>query len=108
MLTTSRQFVFGGFLIVSLAIAGLGLPGSATDSVLRAQAKPGAATQETASVPARNVMLTGTITSASGEKMEGVTVSARAPGSTYTTSVFTDAEGEFYFPRMDRGKYKVW
>ena len=34
-------------------------------------------------------MLNGTITSAAGEKMGGVTVSAKAEGSTITTSVFT-------------------
>ena len=53
-------------------------------------------------------LLTGTITSASGEKMEGVTVSARADGMTFTTSVFTGADGGYYFPRMDEGHYKVW
>jgi hypothetical protein len=40
--------------------------------------------------------------------MEGVTVSARAAGSSYTTSVFTDAMGQYYFPVLDDGKYKVW
>ena len=54
------------------------------------------------------VMLMGTIRSSSGELMEGVTVSARLPGKTFTISVFTDAAGEYYFPRMEPGKYKVW
>jgi streptogramin lyase len=53
-------------------------------------------------------MLTGTIKSTSGEKIEGVTVSARAAGKTFTTSVFTDADGEYYFPRMEEGNYKIW
>ncbi len=57
---------------------------------------------------AGDVLLTGTITSASGDKMEGVTVSARRLGKTFTTSVFTDAAGEYYFPRLEEGKYKVW
>jgi len=57
---------------------------------------------------ASDVMLTGAIRSGSGEKMQGVTVSARLPGKTITTSVFTDADGEYYFPRMEPGKYKVW
>ena len=57
---------------------------------------------------AEDVLLTGTITSASGEKMEGVTVSARQVGKTFTTSVFTDAQGEYYFPRLESGPYKVW
>jgi streptogramin lyase len=57
---------------------------------------------------AGDVLLTGRIASASGERMEGVTVSARQLGKTFTTSVFTDAEGEYYFPRQEEGKYKVW
>jgi len=52
--------------------------------------------------------LSGKITSSGGEKMEGVTVSARAAGSSMTTSVFTDADGEYYFPPLAAGKYKVW
>jgi streptogramin lyase len=52
--------------------------------------------------------LTGTIRSASGERMEGVTVSARATGSSITTSVFTDADGEYFFPPLSEDRYKVW
>jgi streptogramin lyase len=52
--------------------------------------------------------LTGMVRSASGERMEGVTVSARAAGSTLTTSVFTDSDGEYVFPPMADGFYKVW
>ena len=55
-----------------------------------------------------DTMLMGTIKSASGEKMEGVTVSARKDGKTFTTSVYTDADGEYYFPEMEQGNYKVW
>ena len=40
--------------------------------------------------------------------MEGVPVSAKAEGSTITTSVYTDADGNFYFPRMADGQYQVW
>ena len=57
---------------------------------------------------AGDALLSGRITSASGEKMEGVTVSARQLGKTFTTSVFTDAAGEYYFPHLEQGKYKVW
>ncbi len=53
-------------------------------------------------------LLTGAVKSASGEKMGGVTVSAKAEGGTITTSVFTDEEGNYYFPPMDSGKYRVW
>ena len=55
-----------------------------------------------------DTLLTGTISSAGGEKMGGVTVSAKAEGSTITTSVFTDAAGNFYFPPLANGKYRDW
>ena len=38
--------------------------------------------------------LSGRIASSSGEKLDGVTVSAKGEGSTITTSVYTDAAGE--------------
>ena len=53
-------------------------------------------------------VLTGRITEASGEPMEGVIVSARRFGGTFTTSVFTDAAGEYYFPYLGEGKYNIW
>ncbi len=53
--------------------------------------------------------LWGTITSTSGEALEGVTVSARSLGRNVTTSVFTDSDGEYYFPPLEAGRpYKVW
>src|SRR3954463_10750298 len=55
-----------------------------------------------------DALLSGTITSAAGEKMGGVTVSAKAVGSTITTSVYTDTDGGYYFPPLPEGKYKVW
>src|SRR5258708_10539287 len=53
-------------------------------------------------------LLTGTVKSVTGEKMAGVTVSAKMEGQTITTSVFTDEEGNYYFPVLDAGKYQVW
>jgi len=53
-------------------------------------------------------LLNGTIASAAGEKMGGVTVSAKADGSTITTSVYTDEQGGYYFPPLPAGKYRVW
>ena len=53
-------------------------------------------------------LLTGAVTSAAGEKMGGVTVSAKAEGSSITTSVFTDEAGNYYFPVLPNGKYRVW
>jgi streptogramin lyase len=52
--------------------------------------------------------LSGAITSASGQKLDGVTVSAKLAGSTITTSVYTDADGNYYFPPMPAGRYEVW
>jgi streptogramin lyase len=53
-------------------------------------------------------LLAGTVKSDSGEKMPGVTVSAKAEGKTITTSVFTDQQGDYYFPAMQAGEYEVW
>jgi streptogramin lyase/mono/diheme cytochrome c family protein len=60
------------------------------------------------SAQAADQVLSGAITSASGEKLGGVTVSARLDGSTITTSVYTDESGNYYFPPLAAGKYKVW
>jgi hypothetical protein len=57
---------------------------------------------------AADAILSGAITSASGEKMGGATVSAKADGATITTTVFTDADGAYFFPPMPNGKYRVW
>src|SRR5258705_6762344 len=55
-----------------------------------------------------DALLAGSITSAAGEKMGGVTVSAKAEGSTITTSVYTDEAGGYYFPALPEGRYRVW
>jgi streptogramin lyase/mono/diheme cytochrome c family protein len=60
------------------------------------------------SAQAADQLLSGAITSATGEKLGGVTVSARLEGSTITTSVYTDESGAYYFAPMAAGKYKVW
>ena len=56
--------------------------------------------------------LWGTAVSASGEPMEGVVVSARPESNTSTTSVFTDEEGQYFFPPLaapfEAGSYRVW
>src|SRR5262245_23067700 len=57
---------------------------------------------------AADVVLTGSIASQAGEKMGGVTVSAKADGASITTSVFTDEAGAYYFPPLPAGKYRVW
>ena len=50
----------------------------------------------------------GNIKSSDGAAMEGVLVSARASDRSFTTSVFTDRQGNYVFPSLDAGQYKVW
>jgi streptogramin lyase/mono/diheme cytochrome c family protein len=57
---------------------------------------------------AADQLLTGAISSAAGEKLGGVTVSAKLEGSSITTSVYTDESGNYYFPPLPAGKYQVW
>src|SRR3954467_12206813 len=61
-----------------------------------------------ASASAADHILSGSVDSAAGEKLNGATVSARLEGSTVTNSVYTDESGNYYFPPMAAGKYKVW
>src|SRR6185436_14181716 len=57
---------------------------------------------------AADQLLSGAVASQSGQKLEGVTVSARLAGSTIATSVYTDTAGNYYFPLLKPGKYNVW
>ncbi|MBF8300455.1 MAG: virginiamycin hydrolase Vgb [Acidobacteria bacterium] len=57
---------------------------------------------------AADQVLTGTITSSSGQKLDGVTVYAKMDGSTITTSVYTTESGAYDFPPLPEGKYRVW
>src|SRR5688500_12096585 len=50
----------------------------------------------------------GTIKSADGAAMEGIIVSARAAGQSFTTSVFSDRQGGYAFPPLDAGRYMLW
>src|SRR5438874_28090 len=52
--------------------------------------------------------LIGTIRDADGKLLNGVPVSARASDQTFTTSVYTDDKGEYVFPTLPGGDYKVW
>ena len=61
------------------------------------------------SVPAfADALLSGTIKSSDGKAMGGVTVSAKPDGGTITTTVFTDSAGNFFFPALPNGSYRVW
>ena len=62
----------------------------------------------TTGAQAADQLLSGAITSASGQRLEGVTVSAKQDGLTITTSVYTDESGRYYFPPMPVGTYHVW
>ena len=53
-------------------------------------------------------MLTGKIQAANGKPLEGVTVSARDVEKPFTTSVFTDEHGNYFFPVLDKGRYRLW
>jgi len=57
---------------------------------------------------AADPILSGAISSATGQKLDGITVSAKREGSSITTSVYTDATGSYYFPPLAVGKYNVW
>jgi len=57
---------------------------------------------------AADQLLSGAISAQSGQKLEGVTVSAKMEGSTITTSVYTDSGGNYYFPPLPEGRYRVW
>ena len=59
-------------------------------------------------VQAADQLLSGRIAARSGQKLDGVTVSAKREGSTITTSVYTDAAGEYFFPPLPDGRYRVW
>ena len=85
------------WLVVSLAGAVAAVLGTSPGLPLRAQSQ------------ADGSALTGTVSSAEEGAMEGVLVSAKRTGSTQTTTVVTDNEGRFRFPRtrLDAGSYAV-
>ncbi len=55
-----------------------------------------------------DALLRGTVKSADGKAMGGVTVSTKPQGGTITTTVFTDEAGNYYFPALPDGHYRVW
>src|SRR5262245_19059571 len=57
---------------------------------------------------AEDGLLTGTITSASGKPIEGVVVSAQIIGEPITASVYSGADGRYFFPPMKGGTYNMW
>lgn len=55
-----------------------------------------------------NGRLTGVGKSAAGQVLDGIAVSAQVEGSNITTSVYTDEEGRYYFPPLQKGHYHAW
>src|SRR6195256_4720802 len=53
-------------------------------------------------------ILSGTVKSSEGKSLEGVGVSARNASETFTTTVYTDQSGRYFFPPVSSGQYKVW
>jgi hypothetical protein len=52
-------------------------------------------------------ILSGSVKSSDGKPLEGVGVSARANGETFTTTVYTDESGRYSFPALKSGHYKL-
>jgi streptogramin lyase len=59
--------------------------------------------------PSAHIALTGKVTSQAEGAMEGVIVGAKKAGSTITTWVVSNAQGQYSFPvdRMEPGKYTI-
>jgi streptogramin lyase len=52
--------------------------------------------------------LSGTVRTKDGKPLEGVGVSARSNVQTFTTTVYTDQKGGYFFPPLADGHYRVW
>ena len=61
-----------------------------------------------AAAHAEDVPITGYVRTGEGAGMAGVVVSAKAEGSTITTSVYTDKSGLYSFSPVPTGKYRMW
>ena len=56
---------------------------------------------------AADAILSGQVKRPDGKPLEGVTISAKAQGSSITTSVFTDMDGYYYLPALPGGQYRL-
>jgi streptogramin lyase len=52
--------------------------------------------------------LSGRVTTPDGKPLEGIGVSARKDGETFTTTVYTDQTGMYSFRGAEPGHYKIW
>ena len=55
-----------------------------------------------------SAVLFGTVISSEGKPLEGIGVSARGANNSFTTTVYTDDAGRYFFPPMESGQYKIW
>ena len=62
----------------------------------------------TAEAASEHPALMGAIHGADGKPMGGVAVSVRSSDQTFNTTVYTDEAGEYVFPGLAAGNYKVW
>lgn len=53
-------------------------------------------------------IMAGNVRLADGAAAEGVGVSARHQNQTFTTTVYTDRNGNYVFPALDNGTYRLW
>src|SRR5690348_1332235 len=85
--------------LLSGTLLGMAILGMALAGLLMAET-PG---------PSAHVALAGKVTSQAEGAMEGVIVGAKKAGSTITTWVVSDAQGQYGFPRerMEPGKYAI-
>jgi streptogramin lyase/mono/diheme cytochrome c family protein len=59
-------------------------------------------------VPDPRARLSGRVDGPDGQPAGGIAVSARAVDRTFTTTVFTDAQGRYVFPALADGSYRLW
>lgn len=57
---------------------------------------------------AQRPSLTGLIKGVDGKPLHGIAVTAQASDRMFKTTVFTDENGEYVFPALLAGQYKVW
>jgi streptogramin lyase len=50
----------------------------------------------------------GAVAGDDGKPLHGIAVTAQASGQTFKTTVFTDNQGEYVFPQLATGDYKLW
>ena len=67
-----------------------------------------AATVSMAQAPLLPPGLMGVVTGPDGKPLAGVNVAAQESHQLFMTSVFTDEKGQYVFPHLGSGDYKIW